>query len=144
MYLNNLKKLRNEREISQKELSEELNFNRNNYKNWELGIVMIPLEYADQLSVYYNVRLSYVLGVDKQCNNHDVKIKKMNYDKMLKTLNNFKTSRKASYDTIATYIECAKSTCYSYFKGQTRIPIDRLILLADFFDIDLDKLCDKE
>lgn len=143
MYFNNLKKLRNERELSQRALSELLHLNRNNYKNWELGIIMIPLEVADKLSLFYNVRLSYVLGIDTIYNDKN-KIKKMDYNKMLKKLNDFKNVHKISYEAVANYIKCAKSTCYNYFKGKTKIPIDRLILLANFCDMDLDKLCGKE
>ncbi len=68
----------------------------------------------------------------------------MNCTKMLKILNKLKSSHKISYETISAYIECAKFTCYCYFNGQIKISIDRLILLAYFFDIDLDKLCGKE
>lgn len=143
MYLNNLKKLRQDSELTQNDIAKAFNINRNTYKNWENGFVMIPLEYADKFSLYYKVRLSYILGIDKNFN-YNPKIKKMNYDKMIKTLNDLKKSRKVSYDTLSSNIECAKSSCYSYFKRQTIIPIDRLILLAEFFDIDLDKLCGKE
>lgn len=143
MYLNNLKKLRQDSELTQNEIAEQFNINRNTYKNWENGHIMIPLKYADKFSIYYHVRISYILGIDKDFK-YISKIKKMNYDKMIKTLNNLKEARKVTYDTIASNIECAKSSCHSYFKGQTVIPIDRLILLADFFDIDLDKLCGKE
>ena len=143
MYLNNLKKLRIESELTQEEVSKELKKSRNTYKNWENGLLMIPLEYADQLSLFYNVRLSYILGIDKEITT-DMKIKKMDYKLLLKNLNKLKENHKNSYEEISTGLSCAKSTCHSYFTGKTVIPIDRLILLSQLYEVDLDKLCGKE
>ncbi len=86
MYLNNLKRLRNESKLTQKTIAEKLKTNRNTYKNWENGLVMIPLEYADKLSLFYNVRLSYILGVAKTCVNN-IKIKK---NELYKNVKDFK------------------------------------------------------
>ncbi len=143
MYFNNLKKLRNNKEITQEDLAKILRVNRSTYKNWENGIVMIPIEIADELSIFYNVRLSYILGLENKKKSND-KIKKMEYDALLKNLSILKKKNHNSYEEIGTYIECAKSTCQRYFKGTIRIPIDRLILLAELYEIDLDKLCGKE
>lgn len=143
MYFNNLKNLRNNREITQEELAQILKVNRSTYKNWENGIVMIPIEIADELSMFYNVRLSYILGLENKKNSNG-KIKKMEYDVLLKNLSILKKENHNSYEEIGAYIECAKSTCQRYFKGTIRIPIDRLISLAELYEIDLDKLCGKE
>ena len=42
MYFNNLQYLRNEKELTQREVSEILNCKRSTYDNWEHGNVMIP------------------------------------------------------------------------------------------------------
>lgn len=89
MYFNNLKKLREEEELTQEEISKELECNRSTYNNWERGIVMIPIDIADQLSVYYKVNLSSVLGIDKKII-YNSNVKKMNYDLLLKNLNDLK------------------------------------------------------
>ena len=49
MYHNNLKRLRNEQELTQKKVAKILDCNRNTYNNWEQGVVMIPLDIADIL-----------------------------------------------------------------------------------------------
>ena len=142
MYINNLRQLRQEKEITQKMLCEELNFNRNTYNGWERGIVMIPLYKADQLSMFYNVKLSYIFGLETSYS-HNLKIKKLNYDILLKNLNSLKKANKQSFQQIASYLMCNRSTCYRYFNGAFIIPIDRLILLSQLYQIDLDKLCGK-
>lgn len=103
---------------------------------------MIPIEVADQLSVFYKVDLSCVLGINKKIE-YNLKIKKMNYDKLLKNLCELKDKNKNTYDEIGTYLKCTSATCQRYFKGEFKIPIDRLILLSELYEVDLDKLCDK-
>ena len=58
MYLKNLKLLRNEKELTQDDISKYLGVSRTTYNNWEQGTVLLPLDIADKLSVYYKVRLS--------------------------------------------------------------------------------------
>lgn len=142
MYLNNLKKLRNEKELTQEEISKVLDCSRSTYNNWERGIVMIPIDTADKLSIYYKVNLSCILGVDKTIE-YNPKVKEMNYKKLLKNLANLKSNNKNTYDEIGSYIKCTGATCQRYFKGEFKIPIDRLILLSELYEINIDELCGK-
>ncbi len=143
MYFNKLKLLRENKGLTQENISKILNIKRATYGFWENGRIMIPLDKADFLSVYYGVSLSYLLGIDSKII-FNQKVKAMNYDILLKNLKELKKSKKYSYEKIADYIDCNKSTCYRYFKGVFIIPIDRLVLLSDLFEINLDKLCGKE
>lgn len=143
MYFNNLKELRNNKEYTQEEIAKKLGVNRFTYKNWENGIVMIPIDVADKLSVFYNVRLSYILGIDKS-SKIDYKVKSLKYDKLLNTLSKLKEENNNSYEEIGNYLGCNRSTCQRYFKGIVKIPINRLILLSELYKIDLDKLCCKK
>ena len=42
-----------------------------------------------------------------------------------------------------TYLKRTRASCQRYFKGIINIPIDRLILLSELYDTDLDKMCGK-
>ena len=139
----NLKWLRNEQELTQKDIATKLNVNPSTYKNWENGVVMIPLDIADKLSVFYNVRLSCILGIEDISKNKK-KINPMNYTFFLEKINLLKKENKNTFEEIGNFIKCSKSTCHDYFKGKIKIPMDRLILLANFYNIDVDKLCGKE
>ena len=96
MYSNNLRKLRNEKELTQKDISRVLNCNPNSYNNWERGIVMILLDMADKLSCFYKVKLSYIYGIDKDLVKVE-NIKRIDYSKMLATLNVKKEEYKHTY-----------------------------------------------
>lgn len=142
MYSNNLKKLRNEKELTQKDISQVINCNPNSYNNWERGIVMIPLDIADKLSCFYKVKLAYIYGIDKDLIKVE-NIKQINYDKMLTTLNKLRAKNKHTYTYIADNLKCNVSTVQRYFKGVFYPPIDRLIALANLYNIELDVLCGK-
>lgn len=143
MYYNNLKRLRNEKELTQEDISKILKRSRSTYNNWERGIVMIPIDVIDQLSVYYKVSLSCVLGIDKKIE-YKKSVKKLNYDTLLNNLRELRKENKHTYNEIASYLKCTEATCQRYFTGVFKIPIDRLILLTQLYDIELDELCGKE
>lgn len=143
MYFNNLKELRNDNDYTQQDIAKKLGVNRFTYKNWENGIVMIPIDIADKLSVFYNVKLSYILGLDKS-SKIDYKVKSMKYEKLLNNLSKLKEEHNNSYEEIGAYIGCARSTCQRYFKGIVKIPMDRLVLLSELYEIDIDELCCKK
>lgn len=143
MYFNNLKKLRNEKEQTQKTISDILNVKRSTYNSWERGDVMIPLDIADKLSLYYKVRLSYIYGIDKEYIEKE-NIKPINYKKMLDALLELKKENHQSFADIAKHIDCSRSVCHRYFTGLTIPPIDRLVALSKLYNVDLDILCGKE
>lgn len=143
MYSNNLRRLRNEKEFTQNDVSEALGCKRTTYNNWERGVVMIPIKIVDDLSVFYKVSMSCVLGIDKKIEFKE-SINKMNYNILLSNLNTLKNENKSSYEKIGKSIKCTGATCQRYFNGKIVIPIDRLIMLCKMYDIDIDELCGKE
>lgn len=143
MYSNNLRRLRNEKELKQNDIAEVLGCKRTTYNNWERGVVMIPINIVDKLSIFYKVRISCILGIHKKIEFID-DVNKLNYNVLLSNLSTLKKENKYSYERIGKNIKCTGATCQRYFKGKIVIPIDRLIMLAKMFDIDIDELCGKE
>lgn len=142
MYMQRLNKLREEKEYSQKFVADKLGVNRSTYANWETGTIIIPLSIADKLSLLYNVPISYVLGLGT-IRLPDYKIKPINYDKLRANLNKYKNESKHSFTNIAKYIDTDKSTCSRYFSGKIKIPTDKLILLCELYNVDIDDMCGK-
>ena len=143
MYSNNLKRLRNEKELTQQFVAEEvLGCRRTTYNNWERGVVMLPIKIADDLSIFYKVSLSCILGINKTIE-FKKDINKMNYNTLLNNLKRLKKENKYSYNTIGKEIKCTGTSCQRYLSGKITIPMDRLIMLAKLYDIDIDELCGK-
>ena len=132
--------LREEFEYTQEFVAEYLECSRSTYANWETGNIIIPLEVASKLAVLYNVPLSFILGVGT-IHLVDEQIKKIDYDYLRNRLRELKEKQKSSFDEISEYIDTNRSTTNRYFNGKIKIPTDKLILLCEFFNIDVDDLC---
>lgn len=143
MYIQRLNKLREEKEYTQQFVADKLGINRSTYANWESGNIILPLDIADKLSLLYDVPLSYILGVGT-IRLVDNKIKPINYDVLRSNLNELKDSSNQSFEVIGKYINVDRSTCSRYFNGQIKIiPTDKLILLCELYNSDIDKICGK-
>ncbi|USF27313.1 hypothetical protein N510_002259 [Firmicutes bacterium ASF500] len=61
MYLR-LRDLREDHDLTQKELSEAINVTQRSYSYYERGDHMIPLEVLCRLAEYYHTSVDYLLG----------------------------------------------------------------------------------
>lgn len=63
MQYKNIRALREDRDLTQKQLSEFLHCSQQVYSNYELGQRDIPTYILIQLSEFYNVSTDYILGL---------------------------------------------------------------------------------
>lgn len=137
-----IKDLREDHDYTQDYIANYLKTNRSSYANWESGDNLIPLDKLDMLSVFYNVPFSYLLSVKNKFDKN-IKIKKLNYNKLLENLNNYRNVLNLTYQQIADYLKVSKATAYKYYNGQLTIPTDALVLLGELNKCDIDELCAK-
>lgn len=140
MMYKRIKDIREDNDFTQDFVAYKLNVSRSTYANWENGDIIIPLDKLDELSLLYNVSIGYLIGNSKKnCDN----LKPINNDYFLKMLYKLKRERKSTYKEIGNAIGVYETTVYKYFHGERHIPVDKLILLAKFFDYDIDELLGK-
>ena len=58
-----IRDLREDHDLTQKELAKALNCSQQVYSNYELGQRDIPTDILIKLSVFYNVSTDYILGI---------------------------------------------------------------------------------
>lgn len=63
MQPNRIKELREDQDITQRDLAHYLKVAQNTYCNYENGIREIPIQILIQLAQYYQVNLEYLLGL---------------------------------------------------------------------------------
>ena len=143
MYLNNLKRLREEKELTQQNISDRLGVKRSTYNSWERNEVMIPLVKADKFSMFYKVSFAYIYGISNKLV-YDENIKKFDYNTLLNNLNKLRNDNGDTYETLARVLDCTRQTSHRYFTGNIIIPIDILIKLSNYYKIDIDVLCGKK
>ncbi|MBQ2934574.1 MAG: helix-turn-helix transcriptional regulator [Clostridia bacterium] len=63
-----IRNLREDRDLTQKQLAKELNCSQQVYSNYELGQRDIPTDILIKLSKFYNVSSDYILGISNNPN----------------------------------------------------------------------------
>ena len=61
--MNRLKDLREENDLTQKDIAKILNISQTNYSKYELEKINIPIETLKKLAIFYNTSLDYILGL---------------------------------------------------------------------------------
>ena len=58
-----LKELRTSELLTQKEIADILNISRSTYKDYELQIKILPIQYLNTICNYFHVSIDYLLGL---------------------------------------------------------------------------------
>ena len=66
MYFQRLKDLREDNDITQKELAEYLHIKQNTYSQYENGQRQLPIDTLIALAKFYNTSTDYILGLTNE------------------------------------------------------------------------------
>lgn len=66
MKYENIRNLREDHDLTQKQIADYLHITQTNYSKYELGKVNIPVEVFIKLADYYEVSVDYLLGREKK------------------------------------------------------------------------------
>lgn len=131
MYLaQNLKHLREQRGLSQKDFSAELGLSQPAIGNWETGERKPDIEMLVRLAEYFNVTLDELVL-------NELKPPISLYASNLRYLRN---KHRIPQTDIGKLIGVGQKEISNYEKGKHEIPVPKLIVLADFFGVTLDQL----
>lgn len=61
MKFKNLRSIREDRDIRQKDIAKYLNISQNTYSQYETGVISLTAEVLIKLAEYYNVSIDYLL-----------------------------------------------------------------------------------
>ena len=132
--------LREDHDLTQRDVAQLLGVKRSTYTMWELGDVNFPIEKLVKLAQILHTNLEYMLGIsiDKRAIQYpdDIDIGFIGQQlrkqrlKLNKTQSDFTKTLKIHQST------------YSYYEdGRTRIPTEKLILLSITYRISLNEIC---
>ena len=62
MKFENIRSLRIDKGLTQKQVAEVLGISQNTYSQYEIGVLNYPIEVLMQLADFYNVSVDYLLG----------------------------------------------------------------------------------
>ncbi len=63
MIFQRIKDLREDKDLSQIEISKILNMHTSQYQRYERGESKIPLDFAVKIAIFYNTSLDYITGL---------------------------------------------------------------------------------
>lgn len=139
MNLKRLKDLREDNDFTQVQLAEKLNCNPNTYSSWENGYALIPITYLDCLSCLYGVSFAYIVGLTKTKN----PTTKLDMQVLREHMKQERKKRNLTQEQIAKILKVGKTTYHDYETGKYEIKIDKLILLVNYYKLDIDVFCGK-
>lgn len=138
-----LKDIREDHDISQKEMANILGVTRSAYSLWELGINIIPLKPLVTYANYFNYSIDYVLGLtnDRKKNNVtpvlDLKVLGNN-------IKNLRIKNELSQENLANILGVTQACIVRYEKGLVCISTSNLYKLSKEFKVSISYLCGKE
>ena len=128
MYELNLKKIREDSDLTRKELATILNVSSSVYSRWERNIITIPTRRLIELANYYEVNVDYLLGLTKD--KYYIKKDKFNIEKVSKNLKDIRKKHNESLRIFCKRFNTSNSTWHAYETGKTTILCSFLIQLC--------------
>ena len=136
-----LKDIRENADISQKEMASILKVKRSTYSLWELGINIIPLSYIVSFADYFNYTIDYCLGLTNIKNS----LNKKGLD-LIVLGNNMKKIRlknNLSQENIADTLKVTQACIVRYEKGLVCISTSHLYKFCKEFKVSMSYICGK-
>ena len=138
-YGEKLRFLREEKDISQYELSKILNLNKRVYGQYEREYVVIPLKHLNTICNYFNVSLDYIFNLVKENKYENIKLE---IDKKItgERLKKFRIENNLTQEDLAKLLNTNKSVICGYEKGRYLIATPFLYTICKKYNISADYL----
>lgn len=136
-----IKDLREDNDLTQKDIADYLKVYRSTYAKWEDGTNKIPLQMLDKLSIKYDVGFNYLLSIT---NTKKIgPINKIDPNLLGLRLKSERKSKNLSQNNIANILDITKSTYGKYELGLITPSVNKIIILANFYQISVNYLVGK-
>ena len=139
MIFKRIKELREDNDLTQRDIAKILNISKSTYNRWETGEVFIPLKHLNKLCKYYNVSMDYIIGKTQQKNYDNVN----NIDKKIMgaRLLEFRKNNNLSQNELANILNTSHSTISAYENGKTYILTVFAYQIVTKYNLSFDWLC---
>ena len=132
--------LRDEKDLTQKEIANILNTTQSNYNKWETGKNLPPLFHLNTLANYFNTSIDYLAGLTN-INIHTNKINIINKIDCGNKILELRKDNNLTQRDLAKALNTSHSTLSAYESGKYLIIISFALELSKRYNISLDWLC---
>ena len=142
MKFDRLKEIREDKDLTQKDIAKVLNVERSTYAGWESGKDTIPLRRLHKLSDYYKISIDYMTGLASK----PTKYRVINLDAKV-IGNNLRALRKSNNLTqkdIFIPLNTTSSTYSAYETGKVLIKTAFLYTICKTYKTSMDEIMGKK
>ncbi len=139
----NIKFMREEEGLSQKEIAQKLGVKRSTYSLWELEINPIPLPRLIALCKIYKCSIDYCLALNKQHKTYPHMKMNINYNHYPKRLKEIRKEHNYTQYKLAQKLNTDNGVISRYENGKTLILTSFLMEYSKIFNISADYLLGK-
>lgn len=142
MKFERLREIREEHNLTQKQIAQILNVERSTYAGWETGKDTIPLRRLNKLSDYYKVSIDYLTGLSNVTSKYRV----IDLDAKLvgENLRILRKMHNLVQKDIFISLNTTSSTYSAYETGKVLIKTDFLYAIAKKYHVSIDELLGKK
>ncbi len=139
----NMKYIREEFDLKQKDLANILNVTQSNYSRWENTTKLIPLEKLNDLCNYFNINMDFIVGLT---NKRKTMLNNNILDKRAigKNIKMFRIKNKLNQKDLAYFLNTTQSVISNYESGKTLILTAFAMQICITYKISLDALCNRK
>lgn len=142
MKFERLREIREEHNLTQKQIAQILNVERSTYAGWETGKDTIPLRRLNKLSDYYKVSIDYLTGLSNVTSKY--RIIDLDAKVVGKNLRILRKMHNLVQKDIFISLNTTSSTYSAYETGKVLIKTDFLYAIAKKYHVSIDELLGKK
>ncbi len=139
-----MKKERENKELTQKELSSILGISRSTYAGWENGLDIISLPRLNELCDFLDISLDYICGISNVQKPIENIKDEINSKVIGKNLKNIRLKYGHTQSKTARLIHTNQSNYSRYERGKNTIPTSLITAFAKIYNVSIDYLCGKK
>ena len=142
MYSNVLKKLREEKKLTQEVLANLLNIDRSQYGKYENEYVIIPLKHLNALCNYFHVSLDYIFEFTTTAYYKNI-LQDIDLQTAGQRLKQFRKEHKLTQEKLASILNTVHPVITNYEKGKHLISTPFLYTICKKYNVSADYLLGK-
>ena len=142
LYKDRLKRLREEKELTQAFLAELLNMHEFVYGQYEREYTIMPIRHLNTLSNYFNVSVDYLFSFSLEKNYGNIR-SSIDLNIVALRLKEFRKENKLTQESLAQLLNVVKGTVGNYESGRALIATPFLYEICKKYKISADYLLGK-
>ena len=136
--------LRENKNLKQREIAKALNVERSTYAGWETGRDPIPLRKLNDLCEFHKVTFDYITGISNFNNYKDNKKKNINIEVLSNNLKKLREIENLMQKDLCMLLNVSSSSYSEYENGKILIPTLFLYKIAKTYNYSIDWILGKK